>query len=285
MPLRVPGSPPCAHRAKSFAPLKEYRPPHPASCPTPRPARPDKSSTQSVRIKPLARAVLNLAPQLRGVVRKHAATQFNPGQFSVETLQSSFETSLRELKTDYVDILLMHNPPLSALQQDDLLESISRLVEAGKVRIAGVSADGEVIPAILASHPPAVSAAQFPLNPFSMHLTAQTSEAAKSLFLMANHPFGGAEGISRCRSQIDRMRQEPSLPQTLRDKLDPRDETLLPELVLNCILQDTGVSVVVPSMLQPKHLNTNVRAVENCRFSPAELQLIRSSFAQSALSH
>ena len=66
------------------------------------------------KIKPLARAVLSVAPQLRGVVRKHAASQFNPRQFSVETLTTSFETSLRELKTDYVDMLLMHGPPLAS---------------------------------------------------------------------------------------------------------------------------------------------------------------------------
>ena len=228
------------------------------------------------RVKPLARAVLSVAPQLRGAVRKAAAGQFHPGQFSVETLRSSFDTSLRELKTDYVDILLMHNPPVDAVRQDDLLEAMGRLVDAGKVRMAGVSADGDATGAILKDHAPILKAAQFPLNLFSMRLAAQTVEAAKSLFLMANHPFGGAEGIARCRSEIDRMRKDPAIPLELREKLDARDETLLPELVLNCILTGTGVSVVVPSMLQPKHLKSNIGAVEQCRFSRAELDLIRN---------
>lgn len=234
------------------------------------------------RIKPLARAVLSVAPQLRGAVRKHAATQFNPGQFTVETLRTSFETSLRELKTDYVDVFLMHNPPLTALQQNDLLDAIARLVEQGKIRMAGASVDGAVIAAVLGEPPSQLKAAQFPLNPFSMDLTAHTNQAADSLFLMANHPFGGAEGISRCRTEISRMHRDSALPQTLREKLDSRDDTLLPELVLNCILSGTGVSVVVPSMLQPKHLKTNVRAIESCRFSPSELKLIRESLAKSA---
>ena len=232
------------------------------------------------RIKPLARAVLSVAPQLRGIARKQAATQFNPGQFSLETLTSSFETSLRELQTDYVDILLMHSPPLSALHQDDLLEAMGRLVQQGKVRIAGASVEGEVISAMLSDPPSPLTSAQFALNPFSMGITAETEKAAKSLLLIANHPFGGLEGITRCRTEIDRMRQESELSQSLREKLDLHDETLLPELVLNCILNGTGVSLVIPSMLQPKHLKTNVRAVENCRFSPAELDLIRSRFAR-----
>lgn len=234
------------------------------------------------KIKPLARAVLSVAPGLRGAVRKHAASQFNPGQFSLETLRSSFETSLRELKTEYVDMLLMHNPPLESAQQQDLLEAMQRLVDAGKVRMAGVSADGEVIGAILSGHSPVFKTAQFPLNLFSIALAKQTASAAKSMFLVANHPFGGAEGITRGRSEIERMRQDQTLPETLREKLDTRDETLLPELVLNCILRGTGVSVVIPSMLKPQHLKDNIRGAEQCRFSDVELDLIRNFLATAS---
>ncbi|MGA9584706.1 MAG: aldo/keto reductase [Terracidiphilus sp.] len=235
------------------------------------------------RVKPLARALLNVAPQLRGMVRKHAADQFLPSQFSIATLRSSFETSLRELKTDYVDILLMHSPPVSVLQQEDMLEELRRLTESGKVRMAGVSADGEVIRAVFEKHSSVLKAAQFPMNPFSMGLASLTPDAAKSLLLIANHPFGGAEGITRCRNQIDLLRRDPAVPQSLREKLDARGENLLPEFVLNSIIQDTGVSVVIPSMLQPAHLKSNIGAVERCRFSAAELQLIRKSLIESPL--
>jgi len=233
------------------------------------------------KVKPLARAVLSVAPKLRGMVRKHAADQFVPGQFSVGTLRSSFETSLRELKTDYVDILLLHGPPASVLKQEDVLEELGRLVGSGKVRMAGVSAEGDVIRAVFGPRSPVLKVAQFPMNPFSMDLASETPNAAKSLMLIANHPFGGAEGITLCRNQIDRLRQDPAVPQSLREKLDPRDESLVPEFVFNSIIQNTGVSVVIPSMLQPAHLKSNIRAIEQCRFSPAELQQIRKSLAES----
>jgi aryl-alcohol dehydrogenase-like predicted oxidoreductase len=237
------------------------------------------------KMKPLARAVLGVVPQLRGMVRKHAADQFVPGQFSVATLRTSFETSLRELKTDYVDILLMHGPPTSVLQDEDILEELRRLVDTGKVRLAGVSADGEVIRTVFKKNSPVLHAAQFPMNPFSMHLASQTLDAAKSLMLIANHPFGGAEGIARCRTLIDRLRQDLDVPVTLREKLDARDESLLPEFVLNSIISDTGVSVVIPSMMKPAHLQSNMRAIEECRFSPSELQLIRHSLATNPRDH
>ena len=237
------------------------------------------------KIKPLARGVLSVVPQLRGMVRKHAADQFVPGQFSVATLRSSLETSLRALKTDYVDILLMHGPPAGVVQDEDMLEELRRLVDTGKVRVAGVSAEGEVIRTVFGKHSPVLQAAQFPMNPFSMNLASQTADAAKSLILIANHPFGGSEGIARCRALIDRLRQDPTVPQNLREKLDARDEGLLPEFVLNSIIRDTGVSVVIPSMMKPAHLHSNMRAIEQCRFSPTELRLIRTSLAASPQGH
>ena len=237
------------------------------------------------KIKPLARGVLSVVPQLRGMVRKHAADQFVPGQFSVATLRSSLETSLRALKTDYVDILLMHGPPAGVVQDEDMLEELRRLVDTGKVRVAGVSAEGEVIRTVFGKHSPVLQAAQFPMNPFSMNLASQTPDAAKSLILIANHPFGGAEGVTRCRTLIDRLRQDPTVPQNLREKLDARDEGLLPEFVLNSIIRDTGVSVVIPSMMKPAHLHSNMRAIEQCRFSSSELQLIRTSLAASSQGH
>jgi aryl-alcohol dehydrogenase-like predicted oxidoreductase len=177
----------------------------------------------------------------------------------------------------------MHGPSASVLQQEDILEELGRLVDAGKVRLAGVSVEGDVVRALFEQHSPVLKVAQFPMNPFSMDLAEQTPNAARSLMLIANHPFGGAEGITRCRNVIDRLRQNPAVPQSLREKLDTRDQSLLPEFVLNTIIQGTGVSVVIPSMLQPSHLKSNIRAIEHCRFSAAEIMFIRKSLTGGLL--
>src|SRR5438128_566601 len=47
------------------------------------------------RLKPVARSVLRVLPGLRGLVRRQIGDQFVAGQFSVEAIGSSFETSLR----------------------------------------------------------------------------------------------------------------------------------------------------------------------------------------------
>ena len=233
------------------------------------------------RVKPLARGAIKLFPGLRAVARRQAADQFVRGQFSVEILKRSFETSLRELKTDYLDILLMHAAPLSVLAQDDLLEQLGRLVETGKARLAGISGDEAVMGAVFAERPPVLRTAQFALNIFNLGLTRQTARAAEQMFLVANHPFGGPDGVSCSRAAIARLRESAELPATLREKLDPGDERVLPELVLNSILSGTGVSVVIPAMMRRKHMKSNIEAVERCRFSAEELVLIRRAVVEA----
>lgn len=234
-------------------------------------------------IKPLARSVLRLFPGLRKAARKQAGQLFTGNQFSVETLRNSLDTSLRELKTDYVDILLMHAAPMSVLAQDDLLAELQSLVAAGKVRMAGISGEHDGIAATLSQRPPILQTAQFACNiehfGFLDEIAANQT-AQPGMFMVANHPFGGPIGVAETRSRIAALRDTPDLPQNLRAKLDPGDPQLLPEVVLNTILTGTGIDAVVPAMLQPRHLKSNCQAIADCRFTFAELAQVRRALTR-----
>ena len=65
-----------------------------------------------------------------------------PPDFSAAALVASAERSLRRLRSDYVDVLLLHNAPLGVLQASDVREALDHLVASGKVRAWGVSAKG-----------------------------------------------------------------------------------------------------------------------------------------------
>lgn len=62
--------------------------------------------------------------------------------FSAEAILASVEQSLRRLRTDHVDILLLHSDghDTEILTQTDALETLSRLKKSGKIRAAGISA-------------------------------------------------------------------------------------------------------------------------------------------------
>jgi aryl-alcohol dehydrogenase-like predicted oxidoreductase len=62
--------------------------------------------------------------------------------FSAPAITASIEESLRRLKTDHVDILLLHSDgrDIEILTQTDALEALAQLKKSGKVRAAGISA-------------------------------------------------------------------------------------------------------------------------------------------------
>lgn len=242
-------------------------------------------------VMPVARGVLKLFPGLRGAARKQAGQMFTENQFSVPLLRSSFETSLRELRTDYVDILLMHAAPPSVLDQHDLLGELERLITEGKVRMAGISGELPTIERTFAERPAVVRTAQFACNPgnfpFLERTTAEratrTGHAAPPpMFLVGNHPFGGPNGVAQTRARIGELAADSQLDAGLREKLDLQDPLLLPDVVLNAILTGTGISAVVPAMLNPKHLASNCRAVTKSRFTAEELANLRGLLAGPA---
>ncbi len=152
------------------------------------------------RVKPVVRAAVRVIPALREAVQRQASSQIVATDFSVELLRASLDASLRALRTEYVDMLLLHAAPMSVLAQDDLFAALERLVEAGKVRMAGISGEQDVIAASFAQRPRALTTAQFAMNASQMGFAAETQKAMRDgWFLVANHPFGGPRAWPRAR--------------------------------------------------------------------------------------
>jgi len=94
--------------------------------------------------------VLKAKPSLRGQMELVTKCDINapgpnrPGarikyyDASAAAIEECVERSLRELGTDYVDLLLIHRPDWLT-RADDTAAALNRLVKAGKIRSAGVS--------------------------------------------------------------------------------------------------------------------------------------------------
>jgi len=80
--------------------------------------------------------------------------------FSPAAIEASAEKSLARLRSDYVDLFQLHNPPAEALHDGALRESLGRLQAAGKIRAWGVSAKSpaEAIEALVEFGAPVVQA-------------------------------------------------------------------------------------------------------------------------------
>ena len=65
-----------------------------------------------------------------------------PRDFSVAWFRESLEASLRRLRTDYLDVLLLHNPPESVYRSGNpIWDALKRAQGEGKIRHYGASLD------------------------------------------------------------------------------------------------------------------------------------------------
>lgn len=231
-------------------------------------------------LKPTVRGLLHLAPIARKGMQKQIAAQFSSGNFSVAALHASLETSLRALRTDYVDMLFLHEPPVSVLQQGDLLVALEQLVAEGKVRRFGIASTPRVVEMALRA---GVRTIQFPCNVFDVGLAGRLTAGGTRTDVMAiaNHPFGGGHRVAQSKALVVSLSQDSNAPASLREKLRVVDDAVLADAVLNMITRDTGIQVVVPSMFRLEHLRANVAAIEHSRFSSAELRWLREAIGNT----
>lgn len=65
--------------------------------------------------------------------------QERPQNWTPNFIKYACEQSLRRLDTDYIDFYQLHNPKMDALENDDVFETLDKLVEEGKIRFYGAA--------------------------------------------------------------------------------------------------------------------------------------------------
>lgn len=85
-------------------------------------------------------AAINMNPSIREKIIIQTKCGIRPGyfDFSKEHILSSVEGSLKRLKTNYIDILLLHRPD-TLMEPEEIAEAFDELHNSGKVRYFGVS--------------------------------------------------------------------------------------------------------------------------------------------------
>ena len=75
----------------------------------------------------------------------HRSEDNDPPEWSPEGITASAERSLKRLKTDHVDVLLLHSCSLDDLKRDDLISAFLKLKEWGYASYVGYSGDNEAL--------------------------------------------------------------------------------------------------------------------------------------------
>lgn len=212
------------------------------------------------RLAPLqapARALLARFPALRERVKRNDAALHTVRHYDAASACASLEASLRELGTDYVDVLFIHDPGAVALpDMDELVGTLESLREAGRIRAWGVS--GEPGPALLLSTGWPQCVPQLHNDIFSFS-PPRTSNKVPPIY------FGVfAEALGRIRGRL-------LADEALRERwqqgtgLDCADSKVLARLLLQDALDRNREGAAIFATTQPQRIGEAVAAASALR--------------------
>jgi aryl-alcohol dehydrogenase-like predicted oxidoreductase len=194
----------------------------------------------------------------------------NTLNFDPQKIRGSVEDSLRRLKTDYLDSILLHNPPFEILVGDtDHFEVLESLKKEGKIRAYGASVDsGKEMRELLQNTESQVIEVMF--NIFHQEPRRAFKQAEeKNVGLIVKVPLdsGWLSGKYdekcvftdiRSRWEQDQLRKRAELLPVLKEMLEPGESMV--QLALRYILYYQEVSTVIPGNKNLKQLIENLSA-------------------------
>jgi D-threo-aldose 1-dehydrogenase len=221
-----------------------------------------------------ARELLARFPALRSQVKRRAGKLDQPHRYDVATAKRHLETSLRELRTDYVDILFLHGPSSDEpFDTHALCEFLEDACRAGHVRawgLAGESADCSA----LARDLPDTTLLQVREDIFSRE-RSRADGGTRPAQITYGALSGALESILDGGWEPLRPQRGGSSAQMSRDE---RADALA-SLLLADAMQTRGDGVVLYSTTKPERLDTVDRAIAAAEREPETLSALRAELA------
>jgi aryl-alcohol dehydrogenase-like predicted oxidoreductase len=214
-------------------------------------------------VKPLARAAMNFMPALRAYARAASRQVLARGRYDVATAQTSFEESLRHLRTDYVDILFIHEPTPDDALPDDLLRWLEQLRSRGQVRAWGLATRRGWTAAHFDAMPVKPGFVQCEFN---VGACVAFDGPLARLPAIHHSPFGGADGLDTLREVVASRLGAHRMRRLSREDFA--------RLLLEFSVHGDDHNPVLCSMFTPRHIRHNVDAVMHPRYG-AEVAALR----------
>lgn len=219
-----------------------------------------------------------------------------PPDFSPSALRRSLDESLARLRTDYVDLLQLHNPAVHELRPEHpALETLHALQHEGRIRTFGLSV-GDPEEAHIAIERLAIPVVQLNFNlldqrPLEMGLFELAQAHGTGIIARTPLCFGVLTGrvgedtsfapddhrSAWPREQIDRW---VGASRAFVGAVADRERQTPAQIALRFCLSYTAVTTAIPGMLTREQVEENTAASELGPLSPHELAVLRSCYAE-----
>jgi aryl-alcohol dehydrogenase-like predicted oxidoreductase len=210
-----------------------------------------------------------------------------PGDaWSPEAVSATVDRALRRLKTDHLDVMLLHSCDLSTLEKGEALGGLLKAREAGKIRFAGYSGDNEA--AAYAAGLPDIAVIETSISiADQMNIDTVLPIARKNnIGVIAKRPIANAAWKESSEQPGFYGNYASEYHTRLKQmKLDPADlgisgpaNEAWPELALRFTLSQPGVHTAIIGTTNPANARANIAAAEKGPLPPAAIEKIREAF-------
>jgi aryl-alcohol dehydrogenase-like predicted oxidoreductase len=208
--------------------------------------------------------------------------------FRSDAIRDSLEGSLRRLQVDYVDSLIIHNPPSAYLDgnKNDHYEILERLIEEGKIKAYGASLDTyEDMKLLMDTTNAKVIEAFFNILHQDTSLGFEMAKA-KTVGIIVKIPLdsGWLSGKYNAESRFDDIRsrwsrQDIETRASLVDRVKEimSGEATLAQMAIAFCLAYDAVSTVIPGNVNVAQLTNNVQST-NIRLSKALIEQLEKFY-------
>jgi aryl-alcohol dehydrogenase-like predicted oxidoreductase len=210
-----------------------------------------RPSPLAARLAPLqraARSAIKQFPLLRQVAVRNTGPLYSSPCFSATAIRHSLESSLRALRTDYVDFFLAHQASGDSMPAEEAVGVLETLRAAGKIRAFGVATEFDWLLPVLQARPQLAGVAQFDSEVGRGNVARLRVESDG---LIITYGFI-SRAIAVCR---ERMRSASSL-----DGLERADDDTLGALLLRATMLENANGIVLMQSRSISRIERNMRA-------------------------
>lgn len=231
--------------------------------------RPPKRSVALSAAKSAARAVVAAFPQLRRPVRRRAEQLTRAGCFTVGECMQSLHNSLRELRTDYIDVFLMHEVAPEQITPE-LVGTLEDFQRQGLIRAYGTATTSRNTISIRSRELPSGKLAQFPNSVFENILDRFPNRNTTGI--ITHSPLGaGFKALAGQLTSNSELRASWS-----RDLgFDCSDLRSLGALFLQAAMEENSGGIVLFSSVNEQHIRRNAALMSDQKFSDRRLRSAR----------
>jgi aryl-alcohol dehydrogenase-like predicted oxidoreductase len=189
--------------------------------------------------------------------------------FSAAQARASLNKSLAHLRTNHIDLWLLHDVEASDLHDDTLLRLMEDLVKEGTIGSFGIACGSASIPDLLARHPAYCRTLQYEWSVLNAAIPDHPGDSFKPFRIrhraLTNHFHDLHHALAKDHPLCQRWSQTTGA--------DLGDKVVLARLMLKASLVMNPASIVLFSSKNPKHIQANAHTASDTTLEPPARRL------------